>query len=87
MRVQFNRNYDFRFESGAEMAFPSGWEGTVKQEVGDAAVKAGAATKLKGATPAEERSAPEPTLPGNLPVSLAEPQALTPNLSNADDSE
>ncbi len=87
MRVQFNRDYDYRFPSGVTIAFPSGYEGTVKQDVGEAAVKAGAATKLKGATPADERSEPEPTLPGNLPATLAEPQALTPNLSTATDSE
>lgn len=36
-----------------------------------------------------DQAQPEPTLPGNLPADLAEPQALTPNLhvDDADNSQ
>lgn len=97
-RVKFSRAYDYTFKSGAMKNYPNNWEGTLPREVEAAAVAAGAARRVKVASTKDsppigpkggklDRAKPEPRLPGNLPVELAEPQALTPNLSNAADSE
>lgn len=80
---KFKADYNHRWPSGAETAFKRGFEGTLKQEVVDAATKAGALyAKGEGVTIESE-----PTLPGNLDPALGTPDALTPNLSNAANSE
>ena len=98
-RVKFNRNFDYTWpETRAVSAYPNNWEGRVKAEVAEAAVAAGAARRVAKAGTATEppvgptggkldNGTPEPRLPGNLDPALAEPPALTPNLSNAGESE
>lgn len=97
-RVKFSRKYNHRWPSGAETAYPNNWEGAVKGEVAEAAVAAGAARRVKHPSTTEtpavgplggklDKAKPEARLPGNLPADLAEPQALTPNLSTARDSD
>lgn len=97
-RVKFHRNYDHTWPSRAMSAYPNNWEGRVPREVADAAVKAGAASRVGTPSTATtppigpeggklDGAAPEPKLPGNLDPALAEPQALTPNLSNEAESE
>jgi hypothetical protein len=98
MRVKFTGDYDHTWPSRAVTAYRNNWEGSVKREVGEAAIAAGKARRVSKASTADtppigpeggklDNAKPEPTLPGNLPVSLAEPQALTPNLSNGAESE
>jgi len=90
-RVKFTRDFDYTWPSRAVTRYPNNWEGRVKAEVAEAAVKARAARRVATASTETDppvgprggkldKAAPEPTLPGNLPASLAEPQALTPNL-------
>jgi hypothetical protein len=84
MYVIFDRKYDHTWPNRAVTAYPAGWKGPVKKEVGDAAIAAGAAHAGK---PDDEAPEQESTLPGNLPIALAEPDALTPNRHVADGSE
>jgi len=81
--VKFKADYDHTWPSRAVTAFKRGWSGPVKQEVATAAKKAGALYKDGEGGTVET----EPTLPGNLPPSLATPAALTPNLSTAPETE
>lgn len=109
-RVKFTADFDYTWPSRAMTFYPNNWEGPVKEEVAEAAVRAGRArrTRLvadpapsKGKGKGRPRKArrvegikggkidqaePEPTLENNLPTELAEPQALTPNLHDADNS-
>lgn len=82
-KVKFKADYNHTWPSRAVTSYKRGWEGTVKQEVVDAAKKAGALYAKGEGTTIET----EPTLPGNLPPALGEPQALTPNLPPAPESE
>jgi len=92
-RVKFTADYDHTWPSRAVTAFKANWEGSVKAEVAEAAVAAGKARRVKlegGETKGVEGGRidggkPKPTLPGNLPPELAEPQALTPNLHLGDE--
>jgi hypothetical protein len=86
MRVRFTKNHDHTWPSRAVTHYAAGFEGTVKREVGELAERLGRAEILERATDADERSEPDETLPGNLDASLAEPQALTPNLHVDDDN-
>lgn len=57
MHVRFTADYDYT-PSGARnvtMAYPSGWEGTVKRECGEAAILAGSAVSLDGTPPPPEK--------------------------------
>lgn len=86
MYVIFEKAYNHRFPSRAIAAYPVGWRGRVKAEVGKAAVKGGFARKGTAEDEGPER---EETLEGGLPVELAEPEALKPNrhVAGGDDSE
>jgi hypothetical protein len=97
-RVKFTRNYDHTWPSRAMSSYPDNWEGRVPRAVAAAAVKAGAAVRVGTASTATTRplgpkggeldgGQPAEKLPGNLDPALAEPQALTPNLHNANISE
>lgn len=90
-RVKFSRRFDYTWPSRAMTSYPNNWEGSVKAEVAEAAVKAGAARRVGRPSTADappagpnggklDNAKPEPRLPGNLPADLAVPQALTPNV-------
>ncbi len=55
MRVKFSRDYDYipSGEPRVTLAYKAGTEETVKQEAGEAAIKAGAAEAVEAAPPAE----------------------------------
>lgn len=84
MYVIFKKNYDHVWPSRAVTAYKTGFKGRVKQEVAEGAIAAGAATEGSADDKAPKA---EKTLPGNLPASLAEPDALLPNRHVADDSD
>ncbi len=84
MYVIFERDYDHKWPSGAVSAYKRGWKGTVKREVGEAAIKLKRARKGR---PDDDAPDQVETLPGGLPVELAEPDALTPNRHVADDDD
>lgn len=97
-RVKFTRRYDHTFPSGAMKNYPNNWEGSVTRDVAAGAIKAGAARRVSKPSTDEtppvgplggklDNAKPAPRLPGNLPAELSTPQALTPNLSTAPDSE
>jgi hypothetical protein len=98
-RVKFERDFNYTWpESRAMTRYRNNWEGRVKAEVAEAAVAAGAARRVAKASTSTEppvgpkggkldKGKPEPRLPGNLDPALAEPPALTPNLSNPEESE
>ncbi len=46
MKVHFAQDYDHRWPSRAVTAFKAGWSGTVKREVGEAAIAKGKATRI-----------------------------------------
>lgn len=46
-RVKFTADYDYRWPSGAVTAYPNNWEGSVKEEVAEAAVAAGKARRTR----------------------------------------
>lgn len=55
MKVKFTADYDHRWSSRAVTAFKAGYEGTVKREVGEAAISKGKATEVVArATPASD---------------------------------
>lgn len=82
-RLYFKRKFDFTMPSRAMVHYPEGFVGRVKAEVAEAALAAGAAREAKPG----EKSDIDETLEDGLPVSLATPQALTPNLSLSTDDE
>lgn len=47
MQVVFERAYNHTFPSRAVVAYPAGWQGTVKREVGLAAIAAGRARRVR----------------------------------------
>lgn len=47
MKVKFTADYNHRWPSRAMTFFPSGYEGTVKREVGEAAIAKGKATEVR----------------------------------------
>lgn len=97
-RVKFERDWDYTHKSRAMTAYPNNWEGTVPDHIATAAVKAGAARRVAKASTSTEppvgpkggkldAGKPVEKLPGNLDPALAQPPALTPNLSTAGNSE
>lgn len=55
MKVRFLADYDHRWPSRAITAFKAGYEGTVKREVGEAAISKGKATEIDSrATPSSD---------------------------------
>ena len=59
MKVRFTQDYDHRWPSRAVTAYKAGWEGTVKREVGDAAIAKGKATEVRNpAKPKRDAAAP-----------------------------
>ena len=96
IRGKFTARYDHTFPNRSMVTFRAGWSGPVKEDVARKAIAAGKFTpdvvdKVKaprGRPPKKPTTPPAPeTLPGNLPVELAEPQALTPNLHEAGQSD
>jgi hypothetical protein len=72
MRIKTSRPHDHTFPSGAVMAIPDGWEGTVKREVGEGAVAAGAAKEVRAprtSKPASSSAAKSPRRRGRPPGS------------------
>lgn len=58
MKVRFTQEYDHRWPSRAVTAYKAGWEGTVKREVGEAAISKGKATEAgKPAKPSSDAAA------------------------------
>ncbi|MEC9018325.1 MAG: hypothetical protein VYC29_10480 [Pseudomonadota bacterium] len=47
MKVKFTADYNHRWPSRAMTFFPAGYEGTVKREVGEAAIAKGRATEVR----------------------------------------
>lgn len=58
--VKFTADYDHKWPSGCVTAFKKGWEGTVKAEVTEAAVKARKAVDLDAKGKAVDRSNNQP---------------------------
>lgn len=97
-RVKFHRDWDYTHASRAMTRYRDNWEGVVPRHIAAAAVKEGAASRVGTASTATtpplgpkggqlDSAQPVEKLPGNLDPALAEPQALTPNLSTAAESE
>lgn len=84
MYVIFTAKYDHKWPSRAVTAYRAGYRGNVKREVAEGAIAAKAAHAGTADDPGPEL---EPTLPGNLPASLSEPDALTPNRGVVGDEE
>lgn len=82
-RLAFTDTYDFTYPSRAMGRYPKGFVGPVKADIAEGALKSGKARLAKPG----EKSEMEETLEGGLPAELAEPQALTPNLSTTSEKE
>jgi len=63
MKVRFTEDFNYRFPSRAEQFFPSGFEGTVKREIGTAAIAKGKAIDTTPSNAGSDRALVEPDVP------------------------
>lgn len=70
MKVRFTDDFNYRFPSRAEQFFPAGFEGTVKREIGTAAIAKGKAIDTTSSNAGSDRELVEPDVPddGSAPL-------------------